>query len=208
MGRLAWYFDFVSPFSYLQFSAYPDLFQRPDLDLKPVLLAGLLNHFGQKGPAEIEPKRVYTYRYTYWQAGKRGVAMKYPPGHPFNSLHALRLAIAFGATYETLKTIFDFIWAEGRSPNDEWQALCDALGVRGAEVLAASAAIKTQLRNDTDEAARLGVFGVPTFVADGRLFWGIDATDMLRDYLDNPALFDSDEMKRLASLPVAAARTT
>ena len=208
MARLAWYFDFVSPFSYLQFSAYPEFLQRPDIDLKPVLLAGLLNHFGQKGPAEIEPKRVHTYRYTYWQARKRGVAMKYPPGHPFNPLRALRLALAFGATYETLKTIFDFIWAEGRSPNDEWQALCDALGVPGAEVLAASAAIKTQLRDDTDEAARLGVFGVPTFVADGYLFWGIDATDMLRDYLDNPALFDSDEMKRLASLPVAAARTT
>jgi len=208
MARLAWYFDFVSPFSYLQFSAYPEFLQRADIDLKPVLLAGLLNHFGQKGPAEIEPKRVHTYRYTYWQAGKRGVAMKYPPGHPFNPLRALRLALAFGATYETLKTIFDFIWAEGRSPNDEWQALCDALGVPGAEVLAASAAIKTQLRDDTDEAARLGVFGVPTFVADGYLFWGIDATDMLRDYLDNPALFDSDEMKRLASLPVAAARTT
>ncbi|HKC45516.1 MAG TPA: 2-hydroxychromene-2-carboxylate isomerase [Burkholderiales bacterium] len=208
MARLAWYFDFVSPFSYLQFSAYPEFLQRADIDLKPVLLAGLLNHFGQKGPAEIEPKRVHTYRYTYWQARKRGVAMKYPPGHPFNPLRALRLALAFGATYETLKTIFDFIWAEGRSPNDEWQALCDALGVPGAEVLAASAAIKTQLRDDTDEAARLGVFGVPTFVADGYLFWGIDATDMLRDYLDNPALFDSDEMKRLASLPVAAARTT
>jgi 2-hydroxychromene-2-carboxylate isomerase len=208
MARLAWYFDFVSPFSYLQFSAYPDLFQRPDLDLKPVLLAGLLNHFGQKGPAEIEPKRVHTYRHTYWQAGKRGVAMKYPPGHPFNSLLALRLAIAFGATYDTLKTIFDFIWAEGRSPNDESQALCDALGVPGAEVLAASAAIKTQLRDDTDAAVRLGVFGVPTFVVAGHLFWGIDATDMLRDYLDNPELFDSDEMKRLASLPVAAVRPT
>jgi 2-hydroxychromene-2-carboxylate isomerase len=208
MARLTWYFDFVSPYSYLQFAAFPNLFQRSDVDLKPVLFAGLLNHFGHKGPAEIEPKRKHTYRHTQWQADKRGLALRYPPAHPFNSLHGLRLAAALGGTYETVKTIFDFIWAEGRSPNDEWQTLCDALGVPGAEVLAASAAVKQQLRENTDEAIRLGVFGVPTFVVDDHLFWGIDATEMLLDYLDDPLLFESDEMKRLAHLPVAAARQT
>jgi len=206
MARLAWYFDFVSPFSYLQFAAFPNLFQRSDVDLKPVLFAGLLSHFGHKGPAEIEPKRKHTYQHTQWQAGKRGLAMRYPPGHPFNPLHALRVAIALGGTYDTVKTIFDFIWVEGRSPNDEWPALCGALGVPGAEVLAMGEGVKAQLRENTDEAIRLGVFGVPTFVVDDHLFWGIDATGMLLDYLDDPQLFDSDEMKRLAYLPVAAAR--
>jgi predicted DsbA family dithiol-disulfide isomerase len=66
--------------------------------------------------------------------------------------------------------------------------------------------VKAQLRENTDEAIRLGVFGVPTFAVDDHLFWGIDATEMLLDYLDDPQLFDSDEMKRLAYLPVAAAR--
>jgi 2-hydroxychromene-2-carboxylate isomerase len=52
-----WYFDFVSPFSYLQLRR---LLARPlDAELRchPVLLAGLLNHWGQLGPAEISPKR-------------------------------------------------------------------------------------------------------------------------------------------------------
>src|SRR5262245_35870031 len=53
VGRLTWYFDFVSPFSYLQIAGNPDLFQRPDLTLVPVLFAGLLRHFDNKGPAEI-----------------------------------------------------------------------------------------------------------------------------------------------------------
>jgi 2-hydroxychromene-2-carboxylate isomerase len=208
VARLTWYFDFVSPFSYLQFAAFPALFQRSDVDLTPVLFAGLLDHYSHKGPAEIEPKRKHTYQHTQWQAGKRGVPMRYPPGHPFNSLHALRLAVALGGTYDTVKTIFDFIWVEGRSPNDEWKALCDALGVPGAEVLAMGEGVKTQLRENTDEAIRLGVFGVPTFVVDDHLFWGIDATEMLLDYLDDPQLFESDEMKRLAYLPVAAQRQT
>ena len=208
MARLVWHFDFVSPFSYLQFTGHPAIFRRPDLDIKPVLFAGLLNHFGHRGPAEIEPKRIHTYRHTQWYADRHGIPMKYPPGHPFNSLHALRLAIACGGTCHAVKKIFDFIWAEGRSPTDEWKALCDTVGVAGAELLAASATVKTALRENTDAAIRAGVFGVPTFVVDEHLFWGVDATAMLLDYLDNPRLFDSDAMKRLRYLPVAAARQT
>ena len=208
MPRRIWYFDFVSPFAYLQFAGHPGIFQRLDVEMKPVLFAGLLQHFEHKGPAEIEPKRIHTYRYTQWHADKWGIPMKYPPGHPFNSLHALRLAIALGGTYDTVKAIFDFIWVQGRSPNDEFKALCDALGVPGAEVLAAGESVKHGLRENTDAAIRAGVFGVPTFVVDDNLFWGVDATAMLLDYLDNPQLFASDEMKRLRYLPIAAARRT
>lgn len=206
MARLQWYFDFLSPYAYLQFATEPALFQRSDLELKPLGLAALLDRWGQKAPAEIEAKRLHTYRHVTWLGAKRGVAVRVPPAHPFNPIHALRLATAFGATYETVKSIFDFIWRDGRSPNDDWKGLCDTLGVPGAEVLAASAGVKTQLRESGEEAIRAGVFGVPTFVADGHLFWGLDATDMLRDYLDNTRLFDAPEMQRLASIQIAATR--
>ena len=206
MARLTWYFDFVSPFSYLQFAARPELFQRPDVDMKPVLFAALLNHWGQKGPAEIEPKRVHTYRLCQWQANRRNIPLRFPPEHPFNPVHALRLAIAFGSTYDTVKAIFDFIWAQGRSPNDEWKALCDTLGVPGAEVLSASEGVKSALRENGEAAIAAGVFGVPTFVVDENLFWGLDATAMLHDYLANEALFDTEEMTRLRDLPVGATR--
>jgi len=66
-SRLVWYFDFVSPYSYLQFEAYPELMQTAEL--RPVLFAGLLNHWGGKGPAEIPAKRLQAYRYTYRQGG-------------------------------------------------------------------------------------------------------------------------------------------
>jgi 2-hydroxychromene-2-carboxylate isomerase len=206
VARLQWYFDFLSPYSYLQFATEPELFQRSDVELKPLVLAALLDHWGQKAPAEIESKRQHTYRHVTWLGAKRGVPLRVPPAHPFNPIHALRLALAFGATYETVKSIFEFIWAQGRSPNDEWKALCDTLGVPGAEVLAASEGVKTQLRENGQEAINAGVFGVPTFVIDGRLFWGLDATGLLRDYLDDPQLFDSPQMQRLASVTVAATR--
>ena len=54
-----WYFDFVSPFAYLQFMAeMPRLRERLDVTCVPVLFAGLLKSWGQLGPAEIPPKRV------------------------------------------------------------------------------------------------------------------------------------------------------
>ena len=128
--RLAWYFDFVSPYSYLQFAAYPELMQTAAL--RPVLFAGLLNHWGGKGPAEIPAKRLQTYRYTYWQAGQHGIEMIYPPAHPFNPIHALRLALALGSRYDAVKTMFEFIWKEGRSVTDEWPALAERLELTAA----------------------------------------------------------------------------
>lgn len=226
--QLVWYFDFISPFSYLQFEAYPELVQ--SAQLRPVLFAGLLNHWGTKGPAELPAKRLQTYRYTYWMAGQHGITMSYPPAHPFNSIHALRLAIALDCRYDAIKTIFEFIWKEGRSVADEWPALVAQLGLElaAADAMIAAQRVKDALAANGRQAIDRGVYGVPTFVAlrerpnasgvksgerpdasgvtTGELFWGLDATDMLLDYLADPGVFDEPEMRRIANLPVGAAR--
>ena len=204
--QLVWYFDFISPYSYLQFEAYPELMQTAAL--RPVLFAGLLNHWGGKGPAEIPAKRLQTYRYTYWQAGEYGITMRYPPAHPFNSIHALRLAIALDCGYEAVRTVFEFIWKDGRSVMDEWPALIKRLGltVAAGDALIAGQSVKDALAANGREAIARGVYGVPTFDTGKELFWGLDATDMLLDYLEHPGVFDDAEMQRIASLPVGAAR--
>ena len=215
--RLVWYFDFVSPYSYLQFEAYPELMQTAEL--RPVLFAGLLNHWGGKGPAELPAKRLQTYRYTCWMAGRHGIAMTYPPAHPFNPIHALRLALALGSSYDAVKAIFEFIWKEGRSVADEWPALVARLGLdlAAADAMIAAQRVKDALAASGRQAIDRGVYGVPTFdalrerpdasgVTTGELFWGLDATDMLLDYLADPAMFDQPEMRRIAALPVGAAR--
>lgn len=205
-ARLVWYFDFVSPFSYLQFEAYPELMQTAEL--RPVLFAGLLNHWGGKGPAEIPAKRLQTYRYTYWQAAEYGIPMNYPPAHPFNPIHALRLALALGSSYDAVKAIFEFIWTEGRSVADEWPMLLARLRLdpAAAETMIAAPRVKDALATNGREAIDRGVYGVPTFDTGRELFWGLDATDMLLDYLADPAVFDAPEMRRIAVLPVGAAR--
>jgi predicted DsbA family dithiol-disulfide isomerase len=66
--------------------------------------------------------------------------------------------------------------------------------------------VKDQLRLETEQAMSRGVFGVPTLIVDGQLFWGADAMDFVKDYLADPAIVTTDEMKRVTILPIGATR--
>ena len=204
-----WYFDFISPFSYLQFKHFDQLPDSLEIRLVPVLFAGLLNHSVQQGPAEIPSKRIEMYRYCHWFAEKNGIPFKTPPAHPFNPLKVLRLAIALNGTHKAVAGIFDHIWGDGNDIHTDlgFQMLASSLGVSDAENLVSSDAVKKSLRDNTEQAVSAGVYGIPTFVINDALFWGFDRTDMLLEYLKNPTLLQTSEMMRLASVPSAAERS-
>jgi 2-hydroxychromene-2-carboxylate isomerase len=209
MTRADWYFDFISPFSYLQAERLADL--PVAVNCKPVLFAGMLDHWGQKGPAEIGVKRRFTYRYVVWLARKHGIPLKFPPAHPFNPLLLLRLAVALGSEFDAVQKIFRFVWRDGMLPdsNGSLAALAKSLGLGGVDELNAFAArpdAKDGLRNNGEAAIAQGVFGVPTLVIGGELFWGFDATDMALDFLRGDPLFISPEMQRAGELPYGAVR--
>lgn len=208
MRKVIWYFDFISPFAYICLHRLKELPSDLQIEYRPVLFAGLLNHWGQKGPAELPTKRRYTYRWSHWWAHSLGVPLRYPAAHPFNPLHHLRLAIACGSTPEAVRKIFDSIWTTGEDASDQkkFAALCGELGVT-ADALA-TPEIKDALKKSTEVAAQAGVFGVPTFEVDGELFWGADSMEFLRAFLADPATLRNAEMLRLDGLPVAAARRT
>ena len=208
MRSATWYFDFVSPFAYIGLHRLKELPADLAIEYRPVLFAGLLNHWGQKGPAELPTKRRYTYRWSHWSATRLGLPFKFPAGHPFNPLHHLRLAIACGSKPEAVRTIFDSVWTTGEDVSDQrrFAALCEELGVT-ADAIAAPE-VKDALKKNTDAAAQTGVFGVPTIEVDGELFWGADSMEFLRAFLADPATLRSAEMQRLDGLPVAAARRT
>jgi 2-hydroxychromene-2-carboxylate isomerase len=206
--QASWYFDVISPFAYLNFHALQALRPRLQIRYVPVLFAGLLKHWGQLGPAEIPAKRKYIYRHCLWQAQQQGVPLKVPPQHPFNPLPALRLITALGAGEAVVREVYGFIFGEGRDIGDatEWQALTARLGVADARSLIEAPATKQALQDQTAEAIAHGVFGVPTLLCRGELFWGNDSLGLLRDFLEQPGLFDSAEMRRVDRLPVGAIR--
>ena len=197
-----WYFDFVSPYSYIALHRLKELPAR--ISYQPVLFAGLLDHWGQKGPAEIPAKRRWTYRWCTWWAKELGIPLRFPAEHPFNPLQHLRLALACGCRPEAVKRIFESVWMSGANATEPaaFQALCTELGV-AAEALAAQ---KDRLRKNTEEAAARGVFGVPSFVVDGEVFWGADAMEFVDAFLRDPGVLRNDEMRRVDAMPVGAAR--
>ena len=205
-----WYFDFVSPFAYLQSERLASLPPRLSVRYRPVLFAGLLNAHGHKGPAEIERKRVFTYRFVVWQARQLGIPLKFPHEHPFNPLPLLRLAIACDCAPEAVHRIFRFVWRDGRLPDlpIEWAELVADLRLPDAQRRVADPDVKDALRRSTDEAIARGVFGVPTLAIGDELFWGADATLMAADYLAAGQRWSDPEYARVASLPVGAARRT
>jgi 2-hydroxychromene-2-carboxylate isomerase len=203
-----WYFDFVSPFSYLQSELLSSLAPRVTIRYRPVLFAGLLEANAHKGPAEIGAKRAFTYRFVLWQAERLGIPVKFPPEHPFNPLPLLRLALACDCDPQAIHRIFRFVWRDGRLPDlpIEWAELTTELGVHDASERIASPEIKNALRRNTDEAIAHGVFGVPTLVIGDELFWGVDATAMATAYVASGCRYENPEYARVAELPVGAAR--
>ena len=191
MKRITFWFDPVSPFAYLAFEHLPQALEGCNyaVDYRPVLFAGLLAHWGQLGPAEIEPKRAWTYRQVAWQAHQLGATLDMPASHPFNPLPLLRLALACGPNRRVVEAVMRHVWVGGAEATDA--ARLAALTARLAPPRdPASAEVKAELRAATDEAITHGVFGVPTFELDGRLFWGLDAVPMLRAALLGQAWCD------------------
>lgn len=203
-----WYFDIISPFSYLQALRLGEVTDRVELTLKPLLFAGLLNANGQKGPAEIPAKRLFTYRMVTWQARKRGVPFKFPDAHPFNPIRALRLCVALGSTPAAVGAVFHAIWGQGHLPDNDigWRAIQDAAGVEDGNALIADPAVKQALIANGEAALAANVFGVPSFVVEGEVFWGDDALGFFSDWLDDRRVLTDPEMEKLKTLPSSAVR--
>ena len=206
MKQISFHLDFISPYAYLAFEQLPKTLQglSYSVDYKPLLFAGLLKHHGQLGPAEIPSKRDWTYRQVLWLAHSHGIEMQMPASHPFNPLPLLRLALACGQdgkiNRHVAETIFRHVWRGGADAGDA--ARLPALRASLAPTRdPAGAEVKAELKASADDAIALGLFGVPSLVVDGKLFWGFDALPMLREYLDSGAWFASDVWDSAAQRP-------
>ena len=202
-NQAKWYFDFVSPFAYLQFRRLDRVPPTLEYEMVPVLFAGLLKHWEHKGPAEIQPKRVDTYRHCQWLADHLGVPFQMPQAHPFNPLPYLRLCLSLGSSPKVVGEIFNYLWAEGASAHTEAgiAELAQRLGVENlAEELNSSSA-KQELRANTEQAIAEGVYGVPTFVVDTERFWGLDQMEMLSEWFANQDEMTQISTKRFTKFP-------
>lgn len=211
MKQITFYFDFISPYAYLAFEQLPKALEGQSYHVlyRPVLFAGMLNHFGQLGPAEIHSKRTWTYRQMYWHAREHGIPIQAPEEHPFNPLPLLRLAIACGedgyCNRHVAATIFRFVWNGGLNAADP--ARIAALTVQlQAKRSIEDQEVRNQLITNTSEAIANKVFGVPSFAVNEHVFWGFDSLPMVRQYLAGDPWFSGADWTGASGLPVGATR--
>ena len=200
MRKLDYYFDFLSPYSYL---AWRNIVEQKEwlksheveLQLRPVVLAKLLNHFEIKGPGEIKPKREYMFRALLRYAQKNNIPFMPPMTHPFNPLYALRLATQ-ACSGSSQHDLVDCLWCAGWGGGseridlacpDQLQLVLNSMGFEGAHLIEKSfeRAAKLELKQNCRRAIELGLFGVPSFVIDdNEIFWGNDSIDDLMKYIE------------------------
>jgi len=206
---LRWYFDFVSPFAYLHWQQLKTLPRFESITPVPIAFGAVLHHLGNLGPAEIPAKRRFIYRQVLWQAQQQGTQLRFPPGHPFNPLAALRLCLAAEATPAAVDILFNWIWRDGRAADTPQALALPGAMLDIADVAAAVSApsVKEQLRQNTEAAIAAGVFGVPTLAIDGELFWGNESHALMAAVLADPGLLRQPEWERVAALPVAVERS-
>ena len=213
---IRFHFDFLSPYAYLAWTQIHALAERHGVGVEPVpvLLAGLLNHYGQKGPAEIPAKRIWVWKDTLRRGLVLGVPYALPPTHPFNPLLALRAAIA--APADRKRALIDALYAatwgdaepRGVEHAETVRAAASRAGLDPDALLARTQdpAVKAELRDNTDRAIAAGVFGVPTMMVGDEAFWGLDSFDHLERHLAGHEPLTDAVLARFADIPPSAQR--
>jgi 2-hydroxychromene-2-carboxylate isomerase len=211
MKHITFYLDFISPYAWLAFEEMPQALMGLSYSVtyKPLLFAALLKHHGQLGPAEIPAKRDWTYRQVQWLAHSKGLALDMPAAHPFNPLGLLRVSLATDAKGQpnrnVCETLFKHVWVGGADAADPTRmaAITQQLAPKRDP---SDDSVKAQLRAHSDEAIGAGVFGVPAFEVDGKVFWGLDGLPMLRAYLEGDTWFDGPFWNAAMDVPAGVVR--
>jgi len=205
--------DFISPYAYLAWTQVHPLARKYGRELEPVpvLFAAMLNHWGHKGPAEIPPKRLYVFKDVLRTAAALGLPLEPPPSHPFNPLLGLRVA-SLPMERETRVALIDALYGAtwGGGPGITDPATVDqiawSVGVPDAVERATTAEGKQRVKDHTARAIEAGVFGVPSVLVDGELFWGFDSFGHLERFLAGEDSLPADLLQRWTHIGSSASR--
>jgi 2-hydroxychromene-2-carboxylate isomerase len=192
MAHLEYFFDYVSPFSYMADTQLPALVERTGAEVvyRPFFLGGVMNLAKNSPPITVPNKGRYMFAdITRWTR-RYGIEANPNPHFPVNTLHAMRAAVAalgderFRAFHEAM---YRAVWVEGKNLGDE-AVLGEAIGAAGldaARILARSKEqeVKDELRRNSEEAVERGAFGAPTFFVGSEMFWGNDRLDFVEEAL-------------------------
>lgn len=201
MEKIEYYFDFLSPYSYMSWVNTRD--KDFAFDYYPVSLPNIISHYETKGPGQIKPKRDYLTRELLRYKTLHQIPFQFPKNIPFNSLYALRLSLKSVAGESQKKLIdifFRAAWEHGLDLGDSAiiESLLESNGLDKDSLMnkISSKEVKLELRSNIEKALSLGVFGVPSFIVAGELFWGNDSLKYLEMKLNNEDPLPQNEYEK------------
>jgi 2-hydroxychromene-2-carboxylate isomerase len=195
---IKFFFDFVSPFSYLLFKQL----KRGDFNIPiesvqfyPIVLSSLFQQLGHKGPGSIPAKALYLFQEAQILAKKNDIELNCPNSLPINSVFALRIVSSLDLQnlnyILVMERLFDLCWKFKKDIGNIEVLLDDPL-LSQYQSLWQSPDSKKVLRANLKLALDLGVFGVPSLVKDFQVYWGSEAP---QNIILNEKIQLSDEEK-------------
>lgn len=190
--RLDYFFDYVSPYSYLADSQLPGITARTGAELayRPMLLGGVMQATGNSPPATVPAKGKYLNTDIARWLRRYGLELKFNPHFPVNTVKAMRGALValeegFFPAYHA--AMFEAMWRDEKNLADArvLGEVVHAAGLDASQILERieMPEIKEQLKANTSEAVKRGAFGAPSFFVGDEMFFGNDRLDFLEERL-------------------------
>jgi 2-hydroxychromene-2-carboxylate isomerase len=203
------YFDLISPYSYLAISLID---RRSDLptsmfELRPVALGSVFSALEVMGPGDVPYRRRYGLADVLLLAQHYGLPLEGPPRHPFNSLYGLRAVSAVEAPeqrFDLALRLFQAAWGEGLDLEkaDVLSRCFEEVGLDfDPEEVASRRETRQAIKSHTQSLLAAGGFGVPTFDVAGQLLFGHDRFELLLALVSGAVRPEPEKLERLLARP-------
>ncbi|MCP5175951.1 MAG: 2-hydroxychromene-2-carboxylate isomerase [Moraxellaceae bacterium] len=184
MKKLEFFYDIVSPYSYIAATQMAKFEGKAEVVWKPVLLGGVFKATGNSGPAFTVPAKMpYMFKDLQRLSAYYQIPLKMPANFPANTVTVQRVLCAASDAERPALTLklYDAYWGQGLDVTNT-ELLTELVG---AELLAKTQDedIKNQLKTNTEAAVAYGAFGVPSFVMDNELYFGEDRLFLIHEAL-------------------------
>ena len=187
------YFDFISPYSYLSLERLKLLKKSDDIviNYKPILLGGLHKLSGITPPAFNNRKLKNMKNDCELIAKKNNIKFYWNSKFPINSLYIMRgyLVIKEKDKENYFDNCFNAYWRDNIDISIEknFEMILENTGIIKSEFFEKinQIEIKNKLKEFTDKAFEKDVFGAPTFIVNNKIFWGQDRLEYAIDELNS-----------------------